>query len=314
MAHIPASWNGRSRGGSWPLFVASNLLPLLGQRRAWLATRLLGCFLPLLLPHSRRASIAYLRRRFPRADRATLWHRCGRHFATFIAMLLDRALVYQASRQMRWRGRGIRRFRQLMSERDQGVILLSAHIGNWELAGRLLGYLGHGRPVTLVKVANESAIERQLVEAAMGGRMPEEIDPRDGMTATLAIRSALQRGHVVCMLGDRAMDGQPAERVRLLGGTVSLPNGPFQIAATMGVPVVPIFLVRDGVGRYRLDVRRPLHPSWPRERSRRRAALHGWVQQWADELATQIDHNPYQWNNFYDYWGTAHNAGRVRSR
>ena len=69
---------------------------------------------------------------------------------------------------------------------------------------------------------------------------------------------ALRNNHVVVMQGDRAMPGQKARAVPVLGGHLLLPLGPVRLAEISGSPMMPVFAVRTELGRCRLFAEPPI--------------------------------------------------------
>jgi KDO2-lipid IV(A) lauroyltransferase len=125
----------------------------------------------------------------------------------------------------------------------RGVILVTGHIGNWELGGVLFGHQG-----VKVNVVTLPDGIRQIDAIREIYRREYSIDTivLDGSPfASLELMAALKRGEMVAMLVDRwgKADGVPAA---FLGGTQYLPRGPFALSRATGAPILPAFVVRDG--------------------------------------------------------------------
>ncbi len=172
----------------------------------------------------------------------------------------------------------------------RGAIVLTAHLGNWELAGRLMA-LRMGRP-THVVVAPEAdpRVERFL----RGGPAPVRFVPRDEPRAALPLVAALRRGEIVAMQGDRALGTRGDVGVRFFDAEAAFPLGPFFLARASGVPVVPAFCVLGRDRRYTVRVGEPMRI----EADGEQAALERWV----GTLERTVRAHPEQWFNFYDVW------------
>jgi len=135
----------------------------------------------------------------------------------------------------------------------RGVILVTGHIGNWELGGALFGH--RGVKVNVVTVPDGSP----QIDAIRGMyRREYSIDTivLDGSPfASLELMAALKRGELVAMLVDRwgKADGVPSA---FLGGIQYLPRGPFALSRATGAPILPAFVVRDGAA-YRSIAEQP---------------------------------------------------------
>jgi KDO2-lipid IV(A) lauroyltransferase len=125
----------------------------------------------------------------------------------------------------------------------RGVILVTGHVGNWELGGAFFGH--RGVKVNVVTLPDGS---RQIDAIRRMYRGEYSIDTiiLDGSPfASLELMAALKRGEMVAMLVDRwgKADGVPSV---FLGGTQYLPRGPFALSRATGAPILPAFVVRDG--------------------------------------------------------------------
>ena len=172
----------------------------------------------------------------------------------------------------------------------RGAIVLTAHLGNWELAGRLMA-LRMGRPTHVVVAPEEDpGVERFL----RGGPAPVRFVSRDEPRAALPLVAALRRGEIVAMQGDRALGTRGDVGVRFFDAEAAFPLGPFLLARASGVPVVSAFCVLDHDRHYTVRVDEPMRV----EADGERAALERWVA----VLERAVRAHPEQWFNFYDVW------------
>ena len=90
---------------------------------------------------------------------------------------------------------------KVFHEGSLGVLIATAHLGNWELAGRLLA--GRSARPTHVVVAPDEAqeLQRWVRRDGEGVRFVSRSRP----TVSLELLAALRRGEVVGVQGDRAL-------------------------------------------------------------------------------------------------------------
>jgi lauroyl/myristoyl acyltransferase len=178
----------------------------------------------------------------------------------------------------------------MLDRADAGFISLTAHLGNWELGGRLLA--GRVARPTHVVVSGEEARELEAWVRRDGDGM--RFLPRSRATATLALVPALRRGEVVALQGDRALGGRGDTLVAFFGRPAPFPLGPFVLARAAGVPVVPAFCLLGADLRYEITLHEPFTVKTGGEET----ALRHWVA----ILERQVRRAPTQWFNFYDVW------------
>jgi lauroyl/myristoyl acyltransferase len=173
---------------------------------------------------------------------------------------------------------------------DRGLVSLTAHLGNWELAGRLLATRA-ARP-TRVVVTEDEARELEPWVRRSGDGM--RFVPRDRPTVAIELVAALRRGEVVAMQGDRALGSRGDLLVPFFGCPAPFPLGPFRLARAAGVPVVPAFCLLGPDHRYAVTVLEPLAVPPGGEAD----ALRTWVG-WLENVVRE---RPTQWFNFFDVW------------
>lgn len=293
-------WSGRSHGGS------------LGHRAVYFVARIGGptlCYLFVLVPtivlfirlhERRRICMAYWRRLRPSLGRWGCAFMTLRQFWSFARLLADRFVISAAPGKLTHRSLGYDTLRNSAAH-PQGCVMLSAHVGNWELSGR---FLDHYRlaPTHLVMLQAENPAVAAQVRAALDAQHLGIIDLKDPFSASLEIAAALRRGETCCMLGDRTVGSEASTvTVPFCGGRARFPIGPFIAAATTGAVMVPTFCIKVGWTRYATFAPTiwPLALGTRRERQQRLAAA---VARWAHLLETVVRRYPLQWHNFYDFW------------
>ena len=174
--------------------------------------------------------------------------------------------------------------------RDGAVVSLTAHVGNWELAGRLLAQHS-ARPTHVVVAVEEArALERWLRRDSDGVRFVARARP----TVSLTLMAALRRGEAVALQGDRALGNRGDVLVPFFGRPAPFPVGPFQLARAAAVPVVPAFCTLGADRDYVVRVLDPLTVM----RGEEEDALRTWVA----SLERIVAEKPTQWFNFFDIW------------
>ena len=131
--------------------------------------------------------------------------------------------------------------------RKKGVFFLTAHFGNWEFlcaAGSL--YLGN--LAVLARPADFAPLDRIIHE--LRSRFGTEVIPKQ--RAMRRLLGALKENKLVGILLDQNVDWYEGVYVPFLGRWACTNKGLALLALKTGTPVVPIFLVREKDGRYRV--------------------------------------------------------------
>ncbi len=125
------------------------------------------------------------------------------------------------------------------AERGKGVLLLTAHLGNWEVAGA--GIVASGLPLDVVgKGMANRRFEADLfsLRERLGMRVIEMGDAAKGVLRSLA------QGRVIAMLGDQNVR-RNGVFLPFFGRAAATPKGPAVFALRTGTPVFVGFAIRD---------------------------------------------------------------------
>lgn len=180
--------------------------------------------------------------------------------------------------------------------RGKGVLLLTAHLGNWEIGGLMLAEVR--QPIHVVLVPDfYPAVERarrRLHERAGVKEIP--IDSSFG--PTLAVLRALEDNAIVAMQGDRDFNNTGVA-VPFFGRDAFFPRGPLRVAMATEAAVLPAFIVRVREGRYRAVVEKPLSIERGGDREE---ALRENLRRYVSILEGYVRASPEQWYCFYPFW------------
>lgn len=126
----------------------------------------------------------------------------------------------------------------------KGLILLTAHLGNWELGGIFFGR--QDIKINILTARDSDAEIHAIKDRYRQFHNIKTIVIGDGPFSGVEALNALLRNEVVAMLVDRTETAGVS--VPFFGQTTSFPSGPLLLAAASGAPIMPAFVVRESYG------------------------------------------------------------------
>jgi len=144
-----------------------------------------------------------------------------------------------------------REFFNTAHERGKGVILLAAHLGNWELGGIFFGH--SGIPINIITAKDQINEIANVRESARGLHNVKTITIGDDPFFFVDIINALRRNEIVAMLIDR-YERKNGVLVDFFGEPAYFPPGPVLLARSTGCAVLPAFTVMQKGGSYKTAV------------------------------------------------------------
>src|SRR5690606_36320301 len=115
-----------------------------------------------------------------------------------------------------------------MLEKGRGGLGLSAHLGNWEVAGHLLKHLPG--PIHILMYDGEEAGVKAALSNYQQQRSFQIIYVKEDLSHIYEIMAALGRNELVCLHGDRFLPGHRTLSAPFLGEESPFPAGPFLLA------------------------------------------------------------------------------------
>ena len=128
------------------------------------------------------------------------------------------------------------------------------------------------------------------------------IDARQSKTElVLLMKEHLAQGKMIGVMVDRLHDKETGIDCSLLGGTVSMPIGPWQLATILQVPIVTCFGLYHGKNRYSIHFALLSNLITSRRSERTEIKKHH-IQRYCQTLEQHLSLQPYNWFNFYEFW------------
>ena len=252
----------------------------------------------LLFPRGVGVGMRFYRALFP--ERHRLYHLwCTfRQFIDFTHVFRDR-LVLNDEGAITSDFDGWERLRDAMG--GSGGILLMSHMGNWEVAARLLKKtLPELRLLLYMGVKQKEQIENLQKQAVRQSDIRiKGVDASGGSPLDIVEGiHFLRSGGLVSLTGDRVWQGdQRTLPARFLGREIRLPAAPYVLSMTAGAPLFVFFALRTGACHYHFSASPPIVVS-AIDRSQRDTAMIQAAQQYADLLESAVRRHPFQWHHF----------------
>lgn len=222
---------------------------------------------------------------------------CRENFDRFLRMLSDyfycslapkekiRALVQE------WQG-----FEHIVAarKRGKGGILITAHLGNWELGGILLAL--EGVPLTVVTLEEPATGLTRWREVYRQRIGIKTISIGSDPFSFVGIVSALRRNEFIAMLIDRPVSsgrGGSAVPVQFFGAQACLSPAPTLLWQHTGADVIPAFVLQKPGGRYVSLLAPPVPMTADGAANAQRIAA---------VFETVVRSNPEQWFNYVPIW------------
>lgn len=177
--------------------------------------------------------------------------------------------------------------------RGKGAILLSAHIGNWELGGAALSLSGY--PVSAVVLTHQN---KKINDFFTRQRLKGKMRPIEIGASLKACYRTLKGNGLLALLGDRDFTKNGLS-IEFFGKTTLIPKGPAVFAYREGAAILPTFMVREPDDTFRLFIGEPIYAD--RQQSEELAVVE-LAKRYLLAIESCIRRHPSQWYVFRDLW------------
>lgn len=277
------------------LRIGSRVLPYVPLRLAYAAASIAGTIAYYLFPIPRRQIMANLSRVRPGSPHRDLQEMARRAFKFDAKNWVDTLRIGSLTEFEILNAVNVQGWENLDNAlaRGKGVVLVTLHLGNYDLVGQALAARGYRVTVPVERMAPTALFEFLLRERRSKGinAVPLERAPREML-------SALRAGEIAGVAGDRYVVGH-GESVLFFGADAVLPVAPVSLARHTGAALVVGVGVRLPSDQFRGFITAPiaqLDSGNPHRDDRENA------RQLAAVMESLISRYPDQWLVFSPVW------------
>ena len=212
----------------------------------------------------------------------------------FAQTVIDKFAMY-AGRKFKISIEGYDHFLSL-SKKNEGFMLLSAHIGNYEIAGYTL--ITESKPINALVFQGEKNSIMANRKKMFAGSNIRMIPVDKDMEHLFEIEHALTNGEIVSLAADRIFGSSKTITADFLNAEAHFPQGPFSVATIRNFEVLAVNVMKTSLTGYTIYIS-PLHYD-------KKAPYKKRIYQLATAYVTELEHiirlYPTQWYNYFDFW------------
>ena len=288
-------WDGKSRGTPLGYKIFVFVLNKMGVLPAYFILRFVALYFFLFSYKSSKAIYYYFHHRLGFSWFKSIY-KLYTNYYLFGQSLIDKVVLMSGiPNQFTIDFDGEENLRKIV-EQKKGGLLLSAHIGNWEIAGHLFKRLD--TKVNIVMYDGEDSQIKSYLESVVGERPVQVILIKNDLSHIYAISEAFQKNEIVCMHADRFVEDNKTCPIDFLGEKAKFPMGPFVLAAKFKVPVSFVFSMKETTLHYHFYATPVKDYSIYDRKNITQEILKNFVL----EMENKVTKYPEQWYNYYNFW------------
>ena len=230
----------------------------------------------------------------PGASRVRLCVQSFQVFWNFAWTCVDGERARSGDRAFRWEIVGREHF-DAAADTDKGLIVLTAHMGSYDVAAAAFAEK-FGRKVHAVRAPEPTEALQEFRKSELAESAGDSLEiayNAPGALLGVELVRALNEGEAVAIQGDRVMFDVAPIACPFLNRHIRIPKGPFVLAMLGKVPLIPIFILRDGISRYRIVCKEAFECQ--RVRRDRDGPIEKAAARWCAQLELVVVENWDQW-------------------
>ena len=287
-----SKWDGKSKGTVLGYKIFVFLIQKAGVKSAYFLLYFVASYYYIFLKKSNRAIFYYFKERqqysYLKSKKMVF-----KSYYTLGQTIIDKISISAGMRnKFTYEFDGIEVLKNLLAEKKGGV-LISAHVGNFEIAEHFLGDIDFDFRINLVTTDLEHSAIKNYLESVAQKPSVKFIIIKDDLSHIFEINAALARNELVCFTGDRYFEGTKSLSEKILGKEAHFPAGPFLIASRLKVPVVFVYVMKEPNLHYHL---------YAREATVKHRDEKALLKEYVTSVESILKKYPLQWFNYFDFW------------
>ncbi|MEP0263953.1 lipid A biosynthesis acyltransferase [Dokdonia sp.] len=289
---MATEWNGKSRGTVLGYKIFIFCMKNLGLSSAYFVLYFVAAYFCFFSKGSTKATYYYFHKRlhYPKFKALVSIYKS---YFVFGQTIIDKvAISSNLKSKFTYNFDGVERIKEVLKEK-KGGILISAHLGNFEIAEHFFGELETDTSIHLLTTDVEHTAIREYLASVTKKPKIKIILIKDDLSHIFEINAALTNNEIVCITGDRYIKDSKYLTQEFLGKDAKFPAGPFVIASRLKVPVLFVYVLKESTKHYHLYARTA------HTKHRDAGAL---LEEFAKNLESMLKEYPLQWFNYFDFW------------
>lgn len=290
-------WKGKTRGGKFGYLFFIYLIRYLGVGAAYTFLYFVVAYF-LLFARKASSAIKDFARKGLGYNRLEAWKLSCRNFYSLGQILIDKmAILNGMNDRYEFEFENYEPFLNVLNA-DCGVVMIGAHVGNWECGAPFFG--SYGKKINVVMFDAEYRSIKEVLEENKNIESDYKVIPvnADSLSHVFLINDAIQKNEYVCFQGDRYVNEDKLLYADFLGHRAAFPAGPFLLATRMKTPIVFYYAMREKGRKYsfHFEVIEPI------KRSKEVKAEEVLLNRYVESLERIVKRYPEQWFNYYKFW------------
>ena len=287
------NWAGTTYGNNWMHKWLIRLLRFIDTRILYLFVTIFIIPVCLILNPSRGIAYRFFRKRIGYGRLKSAWKTYVNH-CLFGQVVVDKFAMY-AGKKFKVEIEGYENFARLAAKKE-GFVQLSAHIGNYEIAGYTL--VCENKRINALVYAGEKESVMRNRDKMFADTNISMIAISPDMSHLFEIDKALEEGEIVSMPADRISGSPKFIEHDFLGTKARFPLGPFSVATIRSLDALAINVMKTSLTSYKIYVT-PLPYDKTTSRQEQIKQLSG---AYVAELEKRVRQYPTQWYNYFEFW------------
>jgi predicted LPLAT superfamily acyltransferase len=287
-----SQWDGKSKGTVLGYKIFVFFIKKVGIKSAYLILYFVASYYFIFLKKSNASIFYYFRKRlgysYFKSKRMVF-----NSYYTFGQTIIDKIAIGAGLKNKFTYEHDGREILIKLLEEKKGGVLISAHIGNFEIAEHFFSEIDVNFQINLVTTDLEHSTIKNYLESITQKPSIKFILISDDLSHIFEINAALAKNELVCFTGDRYFEGVKSLSDQLLGQEALFPAGPFLIASRLKVPVVFVYVMKEPNLHYHL---------YTREAKVKHRDEIGLLREYVESVEKMISEYPLQWFNYFDFW------------
>ncbi|OAB80527.1 LpxL/LpxP family acyltransferase [Cochleicola gelatinilyticus] len=289
---MAAEWEGKSRGTVLGYKIFVFFISKLGIRAAYFLLYFVAFYFCLFSGKSTKAIFYYLHKRRGCSKTKSIYG-IYRSYYKFGQTILDKVAISSGLRnKFTYEFDGIDLLRETLKQ-QKGGILISAHVGNFEISEFFLDELDEEATISLLITDAEHQAIKEYLGRYVRKSKTKFIIIQDDLSHIFEINAALSRNEIICITGDRYQKLSKHLSASLFGKEAKFPAGPFLLGSRLKVPVLFVYVMKERAKHYHL---------YARTANVKHRDAQDLLEKYIKSVESILQKYPLQWFNYFDFW------------